>query len=768
MTSAPARGDEESDSGSSPFPLSVLFTVAFVTGLIALTLQTVLVRILSLSLGSSEYTYCMVVAAYIALIALGSWFIVGRRKPLISLWANLLLVLLSLTGLFVLIPYAPYGFHILRSLFNNGAVSFYLFHASAFLVIMTFLALPVACLGSALPLLFVHTPGKQNCSGKVVGSLYALNALGCLLGAVIGGHLLFHFFNMNLVLLGVLGLLGACVLSVYPWHDAPSPSRLRLAVVLLACISTAFWTPWNEARLGIGLFHEREALPLSYQGPSALYTDLFQGMTLLERRDGPNMSVAVAEFRHDDGSSADKFSRTIYVNGKADGNTSGDRVPMKTLGHLAGLLSPGKTGRGAVVGFGTGMTLGALSLYPEFKSIDSVDISPLVHEYAKHFDFANHQVLSKDTINWITSDAFLFLRQGKTLYDSIVSQPSNPWLSGIDRLYTEEFYTSVRKRLHEEGVFVQWLSLWGSSRESTEIVLNTFERAFPHGRFFKFRDSLFFLGFMSEPTVNTVSTLQKRFRNPEIAKELAQLGYTSPEVLLSLELWYPEKVFAGDKHNSVFWPSLGFQAGRDFFADAHVELESLMDTPEKWRGALLRAENTLLAHYLSSSPQLDLARISEASCGGTQVELMEPQWRYSRTTCRDSVIARMVSGESAVPERLSPEIRWVRTYLRDPYSLRKPRNGVEAKAEIVMFTQFYSLFLPLSVDALIDRTNVCRESLLAEDVQCRAQLAMTLAYIGKLDQAKAEMNALRLALGSSKHIAFAQNWVQELLQTGQG
>ncbi|NJN40481.1 MAG: hypothetical protein HC807_06100, partial [Gammaproteobacteria bacterium] len=45
-------------------------------------------------------------------------------------------------------------------------------------------------------------------------------------------------------------------------------------------------------------------------------------------------------------------------------------------------------------------------------------------------------------------------------YDIIISEPSNPWVSGVSSLFTDEFYRLVRRHLNEGGVLVQWFQLY--------------------------------------------------------------------------------------------------------------------------------------------------------------------------------------------------------------------------------------------------------------------------------------------------------------------
>ena len=59
--------------------------------------------------------------------------------------------------------------------------------------------------------------------------------------------------------------------------------------------------------------------------------------------------------------------------------------------------------------------------------------------------------------HWSIDDAKSYFASEHQRYDLILSEPSNPWVSGVSGLFTTEFYRRVRGYLTEDGVFGQWL-----------------------------------------------------------------------------------------------------------------------------------------------------------------------------------------------------------------------------------------------------------------------------------------------------------------------
>jgi hypothetical protein len=61
---------------------------------------------------------------------------------------------------------------------------------------------------------------------------------------------------------------------------------------------------------------------------------------------------------------------------------------------------------------------------------------------------------------FVIEDARSFLAATPNRYDLILSEPSNPWVSGVASLFTSEFYQIVSRRLAPRGVFEQWIQLY--------------------------------------------------------------------------------------------------------------------------------------------------------------------------------------------------------------------------------------------------------------------------------------------------------------------
>ena len=87
-----------------------------------------------------------------------------------------------------------------------------------------------------------------------------------------------------------------------------------------------------------------------------------------------------------------------------------------------------------VIGLGTGMTVGALAALDTVERVVVAEISAGVVEAGRFFEPYNRGALTSPKTVVIRSDAYRALLRDEARYDMIVSEPSNPWVSGVEML----------------------------------------------------------------------------------------------------------------------------------------------------------------------------------------------------------------------------------------------------------------------------------------------------------------------------------------------
>ena len=64
-------------------------------------------------------------------------------------------------------------------------------------------------------------------------------------------------------------------------------------------------------------------------------------------------------------------------------------------------------------------------------------------------------------------------------YDVIVSEPSNPWMTGVANLFTDEFFAALRRRLRPDGLLAQWFHYYNMSLDDIRSLVGDAARPLP-------------------------------------------------------------------------------------------------------------------------------------------------------------------------------------------------------------------------------------------------------------------------------------------------
>ncbi|MFC1661968.1 hypothetical protein ACFL3S_11060, partial [Gemmatimonadota bacterium] len=147
-------------------------------------------------------------------------------------------------------------------------------------------------------------------------------------------------------------------------------------------------------------------------------------------------------------------------------------LPLVTLAHNPDAQNA------LVVGQGSGVSTHTLLGSPHLEALTTVEIEPQMLEGSRVFYPANRRSFDDPRARFVLDDAKSFLAQGGPPLDLILSEPSNPWVSGVASLFSTEFYDRVRARLAPGGVFGQWLHLYEISDVLVLSVLSALHRAF--------------------------------------------------------------------------------------------------------------------------------------------------------------------------------------------------------------------------------------------------------------------------------------------------
>jgi hypothetical protein len=307
----------------------------------------------------------------------------------------------------------------------------------------------------------------------------------------------------------------------------------------------------------------------------------------------------------------------------------------------------------------------------------------------KLFEEMNRRATANPKTRVVRGDAYRALLRTDGTYDIIVSEPSNPWLTGVEMLYSEEFLQAARQRLSPGGVYAQWFHTYETDPSSIELVFNTYRQVFGHvAVWYGTAFDLILLGFEDDDVTLDVDLVERRFERPDIRTQLHDLGIESFARLLAHEV-VPLGVIAEarleDRVHTIGHPVLSHRAARAFFAGKNSQLPPTLHG----EAARLGAENSLVRRYAARSggrlPEAFRAQVVDEAChlDGPRCATLFAQWQYENPGSSElpRLLARM-RRFPAVADQLSPDRLAKLTWLFDagtlpdaPYDYKSAARG---------------------------------------------------------------------------------------------
>lgn len=427
-------------------------------------------------------------------------------------------------------------------------------------------------MGAMFPLVLrIWTSGGDNV-GRDVGNVYAGNTLGSIFGAWLPGFVLMQVYGMQktiiigmivYLLLSLALLVASAAEAEKADKDTPDPDEAEggeaaalaskkhddeddedddsapawyavtiyiLAPLIPALIAGLYWGGWrdegafrwNLSQMTLGVF--RVSLAADACGPSWGEPDL------VYYHDGLSTTVSVERWgRH----------YALKNNGKVDAS-NGDDMPTQIMVGAYPLLMHRDGPEDldvAVIGFGSGVTVGSVLKFP-VASVDVIELERSIPDASKYFQDVNgldynlseFPYVEMDRLTVINDDGRNYLSSTDRMFDVIVSEPSNPWITGVSDLFTTDHFRITKQRLREGGIYCQWVQLYELSPENIKTIYRTFAESFEHVVVFSAEDlssDTVLLGSDSPIDLN-IEHLQEVYGLPGVPEELERAYIHSP------------------------------------------------------------------------------------------------------------------------------------------------------------------------------------------------------------------------------------------------
>lgn len=455
----------------SPHLYRLLLLLSLGTGVASFIYEISWIRMLALVLGSSTHAFELMLSAFLLGLATGGIWVKRRidslGNPILFLaYVQLCMGLAALSTL----PLYNWTFPVMQWMVRSipkTDVGYFLFNLSSYGIASTIMLPATFCAGMTLPLI-TNILFRSGHGEKSIGAVYAANTIGAIIGIFSAVHLVMPQTGLKGLLTSgaAIDMLLAILLSALIANVAPKRVPLAFAgiciVALTLALSLVHFDPYKMAsgvyRTGVTIMDPED-------------------ISLLFHKDGKTATISVAM--------AKNGITNIITNGKSDsainlsptGSFSLDEATATLSGALAFFYNP-KARYVANIGLGTGLTSQTTLSNPNVQQVDTIEIENAVVEGAQRFRSRTDQVYSDRRSNIILDDAKSVFSSHGRVYDVIISEPSNPWVSGVAGLFSDEFYRHMKRYLQDDGLFVQWLQLYESDMYVVSSVFKALSNNF--------------------------------------------------------------------------------------------------------------------------------------------------------------------------------------------------------------------------------------------------------------------------------------------------
>lgn len=518
-------------SAAAPLSGEARLAVALyaVAGAVALGYEVIWSQMIVPFMSTRAFAFAIVLATYLAGLAIGAALYARWAHRVRNPWP-VFGFLIAGAGLLAVLEVAMLGKWLIVAQ-TQAEAAVYQWTGSGFagmcarfaVAAASLVLAPTLLLGAAFPAVLRIAVGDRQV-GREAGAVLAGNTLGGIAGTLLTGFLLLPALGLVRTL-SVLAAIAAAVGAVAAWRgrsDGRAATGWATGIAGLATLAVVAMLPADQfARL----------LPGASGAGLVFYEESHGGTVAVVERAG----------------NGNRFHR-LYIQGVSN---SGDAMPSLRYMRLQALLPlivhAGEPRSALVVGYGTGITAGALSQYRRLEKRAVAELLPAVLRAAPHFQ-GTFQAATDPGLDKRLRDGRRELQASAERWDLITLEPPPPSAAGVVNLYSRDFYQLAASRLAPQGIVAQWLPLPTQNEDDTRALIASFIQVFPHAQLWTSElHEMLLLGSM-QPLTLDAARIQARYAQPDTAAALRAVGVPSAAALLST--WVTDRDglarFAGD------------------------------------------------------------------------------------------------------------------------------------------------------------------------------------------------------------------------------
>jgi len=497
-----------------------IFVAAFLAGLAAFVYEIAWIRMLSMVLGSSTHAFELMLSAFILGLAFGGYWVRKRIAGFASA-PRALAIMFALMAILGALTLPAYGFLFdvmatAHDAFSPTAPGYAGFNLVSHAIAAVLMIPTTLIAGMTLPLM-THYLIHQGAGEQAIGKVYAANTVGAIAGVLMAIHLLLPYIGTKGAV--VLAALVQLIVTLLMLQREQPAKRTRFslgaaAASALIILTIAFAVKLDPNRMASGVF--RHGRSTTAPGSKVIYL-----------RDGKTATITLTKV---------ETAVIIATNGKPDaainmdpkGLARIDEITMVLAGALPMALHPDPQ-RVANIGIGSGLTSELVLITNPTTILDSIEIEPAIAEAARiGFNPRVVKTFTDPRSQIHFEDAKTFFATRKEPYDLIISEPSNPWVSGVASLFSSEFYTQVKRYLSDDGLLVQWVQIYETDMTVVASIVKALSPHFNDYQIFNTDDTDILI--IASPN-GMVPPIRNSVLEGAPAAELRKVGIESPAVV---------------------------------------------------------------------------------------------------------------------------------------------------------------------------------------------------------------------------------------------
>ena len=394
---------------------SILIIAIFIAGLCSIVYELLISTVSSYFLGDTIKQFSLTIGLYMAAMGAGAYLSRFVSADLIRNFIVLEIVLACLGGASVPLLYLCYSVA-----------------PETYTPFMICLVLAIGgCIGFEIPLL-TRILERYYTLKVNISNVLGIDYFGALIATLVFPFILLPFvgnFRSSLIF-GIINLgLAAIVLHGFG-KETTQAARTSLRVGLAAA---------GVLLVGLLAFSTQ----LTRVWSQSLYAD-----EIIYRKQSPYQEIVLTRYRDD---------FRLFLNGNLQFSSRDEYRYHETLVHAPIAFSDELPKSVLVLGGGDGLAVRELLKYSSIDTITVVDIDPAVVALARQnplISDLNDGAFDAPQVTVVHADAFRFLTEGTDRYDLIIADLPDPSTIPIARLYSREFFQLIKKRLHNEGLFI--------------------------------------------------------------------------------------------------------------------------------------------------------------------------------------------------------------------------------------------------------------------------------------------------------------------------